>query len=153
MIGLCIRPSYDAQPAVLLETAAGPSESLSLTPENSYSYCIDDEMNVHFEPAIREIVRDIQDGVSRNFISQKFHAAVILSGVDVCRRLREKTGISTVALSGGVFQNRIVLKQIRGLLLRRDFSVLFHRLLPPNDGGIAFGQGIVARERCERGSG
>ncbi len=151
LTGLCSRPSYDAQPAVLLETAAGPMESFSLSPKNTYSYGIDNEMNVHFEPAIREIVRDMREGISRNFISQKFHAAVILSGVDVCRRLREKTGISTVALSGGVFQNRTVLKLIRRLLSKHGFLVLFNRLLPPNDGGIAFGQGIVARERLGKG--
>jgi len=151
LIGLCVQPSYDAQPAVLLETAAGPPEALSLSPENAYSYSIDDGMNLHFEPAIREIVSDMQGGSSRNFISQKFHAAVILSGVDVCRRLRKKTGINTIALSGGVFQNRIILKLIRRLLSDNNFSVLFHRLMPPNDGGISFGQGIVARRRCGRG--
>jgi hydrogenase maturation protein HypF len=66
-------------------------------------------------------------------------------------RIRDIHGIDTVALSGGAFQNRILLVLCVRELERAGFSVLVHTQVPPNDGGIALGQGVVALTLMERG--
>lgn len=140
LLGLCRVPSYDAQGAVLLETAAHDPEKL----DGSYPYSVDDNMIVHFEPMIRKIVEDIIDGKSLEEVSRRFHATVIEACVKVCIKIKGKTGINKVALGGGCFQNKILLKHFTNRLEGEGFSVYVPILLPPNDGGIAFGQGIVA---------
>lgn len=147
LLGLCTKPAYDAQGAILLETEACGFEQL-LAP---YSYTIDSKGVLHFEQMIREIVDDIKKEVSGKIISQKFHSTIILSGVEMGRRIREETGIGTVALSGGVFQNRYMIRYFIQQLKEDGFSVLFHSLVPPNDGGISLGQGIVALNRLRGG--
>lgn len=147
LLGLCRLPSYDAQGAVLLETAAHDPEKL----ENPYPYFIDDNLIVHFEPMIRNIVKDIIDGRSRVEVSRRFHATVVESGVDICIRIKEHKGINKVALSGGCFQNRILLKHFTSRLVDKGFLVYVPTLLPPNDGGISFGQGIVALSLIGKG--
>jgi hydrogenase maturation protein HypF len=62
----------------------------------------------------------------------------------VCERIRESEGVSTVALSGGTFQNMLLLTQTTGLLEEKDFVVYRHQRVPTNDGGLALGQAILA---------
>ena len=64
--------------------------------------------------------------------------------VGICAKIRSQTGLETVALSGGVFQNRLLLRLCDEALQQRGFTVLRHSLVPPNDGGIALGQAIYA---------
>ena len=69
--------------------------------------------------------------------------------VSACEKAREETGIYTVALSGGVYQNRLLLDYSVTMLEKRGFHVLRHHLLPPNDGGISLGQAVAAmRSMC-----
>jgi hydrogenase maturation protein HypF len=148
LLGLCVKPLYDAQGAILLETEAHGLEDLG----EPYPYSMAPGLVLHFEPMIRSIVRDVVNEVSSKNIARRFHITVILSGVEVCKKIREKTGIELVALAGGVFQNRIVLKHFIRLLERNGFSVLINSLVPPNDGGISFGQGVAALKLMEGGS-
>ena len=62
---------------------------------------------------------------------------------DVCQQIRATTGLETVALSGGVYQNRLLLRITRALLRTADFEVLVHEKVPPNDGGLALGQAAI----------
>ena len=64
--------------------------------------------------------------------------------VEMCRLIAKETNINQVALSGGVFQNRLLLKLATTALEREGFSVLTHKLVPCNDGGISLGQAVVA---------
>ena len=64
-------------------------------------------------------------------------------------RTMEETGLRTAALSGGVFQNRLLLDLVRSELEEAGFRVLIHSLLPPNDGGIALGQAVAAMYRLQ----
>lgn len=148
LLGLCRVPSYDAQGAVLLETAACNPDDLG----EPYPYFVSDNMFLHFEPMIRRIVEDIRGGRMVRHIAGKIHATVVASGVEMCKRIGMETGIRKVALSGGCFQNRILLKHFIRELENGGFSVLVHSLLPPNDGGVSFGQGIVALSLLERGT-
>jgi hydrogenase maturation protein HypF len=148
LLGLCVKPLYDAQGAILLETEAHGLDELV----EPYPYYLDPDLVLHFRPMIHSIVRDIVNGVSSKNIARRFHLTVILSGVEVCKKLREKTGIEVVALGGGVFQNRLVLEHFIRVLERNGFSVLINSLVPPNDGGISLGQGVAALKLMEGGS-
>jgi hypothetical protein len=85
-------------------------------------------------------------------IARRFHSTVVRAVADSCVKIRHSRGIGTVALSGGAFQNRILLGFCSQELEKAGFSVLLHALVPPNDGGIALGQGVVALTLMKRGS-
>jgi hydrogenase maturation protein HypF len=151
ILGLCARPSYDAQGAVLLETAAGEMTSL----DDPYPFRVGEDGEVVFGAMIREIAGELAarrgaDGVTKR-IARRFHSTVVRAAVVSCVRIRDARGTGTVALSGGAFQNRILLGLCARELEGEGFSVLVHARVPPNDGGIALGQGLAALTRMERG--
>jgi len=94
-------------------------------------------------PVLRSIVRELQGGIPPAVISARFHTAVADCAVSICDRLRGETGIQRVALTGGVFQNVLLLQLTKARLLHSDFEVLTHRIVPPNDGGLALGQAVI----------
>ncbi|MEW2043349.1 carbamoyltransferase HypF, partial [Streptomyces sp. NPDC005534] len=77
-------------------------------------------------------------------VARRFHRAVVALVQEVCAVARDRTGIRTVALSGGVFCNALLTEGCGTVLERDGFTVLRHRRVPPNDGGLALGQLIVA---------
>lgn len=95
-------------------------------------------------PVIHAVVRDVRAGVPPELIAARFHAAVAALTVELAELCRHRTGLGVVALGGGVFQNAVLLEAVQRGLGERDFTVLRPRLLPPNDGGIAFGQLLIA---------
>jgi hydrogenase maturation protein HypF len=82
--------------------------------------------------------------VAREVIAARFHNAVVTLIADGCALLRERTGLGVVALSGGVFQNLLLLKGAAVRLESMNFRVLLHSRVPCNDGGISLGQAVVA---------
>ena len=90
------------------------------------------------------IVQDIKNKVSVSLISLKFHNAVAQIITRMCKLIAKETEMTQVALSGGVFQNRLLLKLATAALQREDFKVLTHHLVPCNDGGISLGQAVIA---------
>jgi hydrogenase maturation protein HypF len=140
LVGLCKKPTYDAQGAILLEKEAGGMKKMT----DPYLYEIEGQGILNFGPVISEIVKDIINGSPVETISRKFHSTVILSGVEMCEKIKNMKGIKKVVLSGGVFQNRIMLGHFKDQLEKRGFDVLINILVPPNDGGISLGQGVVA---------
>jgi hydrogenase maturation protein HypF len=97
---------------------------------------------------VRSVVADVDRGESVSRISGRFHAALAAAIAESCRRLREHTGLATVALSGGCFQNRRLTEHAARLLDSLGFDVLLHARVPPGDGGIALGQAAVAAWRA-----
>jgi hydrogenase maturation protein HypF len=79
-------------------------------------------------------------------LAADFHTTMAAAIHEMVRRLSRLTGVHKVALSGGVFQNMTLLRQVYGVL-EKDFTVLLNRKVPPNDGGLALGQAVIARER------
>ena len=77
----------------------------------------------------------------------QFHAAVIRMTVEICEKIRSKTGENTVALSGGVFANRILLRGCIGYLRKKGFMIYWNESVPSNDGGISLGQAFLAGMR------
>lgn len=100
---------------------------------------------------VRCAVDDLVRGVSPDRIAARFHNGLADAVVRAARTLRERTGLDTVALSGGVFQNLVLLDRTVSGLRQARFRVLVHEQVPPNDGGICLGQAAVAAARDRAG--
>lgn len=137
IIGLRHHVSYHAQAAVMLEQAAQRADE-----EGLYAFKIEESL-IDFRPMIKEIVKDKRSGVPTDAIAKKLHNTIIEIIISLSESLRNETGINTVALSGGVFQNGIILGGAFDKLKERGFTPLIHQIVPPNDGGISLGQ-VVA---------
>ncbi len=135
--------TYEGQAAIELEQMAEPDAGTGYIASVS-----DDEIpRVWAADLIRSVVADRSAGVHRAVIAGRFHHGVARLIVDMCDRLRERHGLGTVALSGGVFQNVFLLRLSAAMLSESGFDVLTHRQVPPNDGGISLGQAVVAAAR------
>jgi hydrogenase maturation protein HypF len=90
------------------------------------------------------LLADLQAGVPVSEMSARFHATTAKIIVRTCQRIAKESGLRTVALSGGVFQNRRLLAAAVVGLQAVGFDVLFHRQVPTNDGGLSLGQAVIA---------
>jgi hydrogenase maturation protein HypF len=99
---------------------------------------------VDTEPLVRAIVADLQRGVSPATIARRFHTAIVQMVVDTCQHIRAERGLGRVVLSGGVFANAILSREIPERLAAHGFSVFQHRGVPPHDGGLCLGQLAIA---------
>lgn len=97
---------------------------------------------------IRAVVADLRAGVEVPTIAARFHAGVAGAIADACRRTRAAWGLETVVLSGEIFQNALLVERTVTRLETDGFRVLTHVRVPPNDGGISFGQAVVAGARA-----
>ena len=93
------------------------------------------------------LVDDLLNGRCIGEISHRFHTTLVFLFSDLCHTIREETGIDRVVLSGGVFQNAFMLKELDNALSNRNFRVYSHTTVPCNDGGISLGQAAVAAAR------
>jgi hydrogenase maturation protein HypF len=101
---------------------------------------------------VRAVVEDLRAGAPVPLVAGRFHNGLACTIVEVCGAIRDRHGLSTVALSGGVFQNVLLAERaVRGLE-EIGFRVLTHMRVPCNDGGISFGQAAVAAARDRRPS-
>jgi len=94
-------------------------------------------------PVMAALAADVRAGVPAAVIAAKFHAALADTTVRLLLHLRAETGVSVVALSGGVFQNTALLGLVADGLNKAGFTVLTHEKTPPNDGGLALGQAVI----------
>ncbi len=135
---------YEGQAAVELEMAAYKE---SPEDDQSYPYHItaEGEMKiVSLADLLSAIIKELAQGVSPGKISLKFHNTIARMTGEMCRLLAGETGIDRVALSGGVFQNRLLLRKTVKLLEDGGSEVFTHRQAPCNDGGISLGQAVIA---------
>lgn len=109
-------------------------------------------IRIDFRPIIRGVVTDAARGIDPAMISAKFHAALIHLFTDLAQTLGRQTGLKRIALSGGVFQNRILTRGLTQSLAAKGFEVLTHAQVPCNDGGISLGQAVAAAALLEKGS-
>ncbi len=136
---------YDGQAAIELEMQAHRYAGA----EASGRYCFgieraDDAHLVKMAPVLDAILRDMTAGTPVPLIAASLHEAVAEMTVNMCSLIAEDTGIRTVALSGGVFQNRILLETIPARLTEAGFQVLRHVHMPSNDGCVSLGQATIA---------
>ncbi|HRL12641.1 MAG TPA: hypothetical protein PKX07_12225, partial [Aggregatilineales bacterium] len=145
LLGICHATSYEGQAAIELEAAVDPVEIES----GAYRFSLDDGPAIDPAGVLAQILADLGAGVPAGRIAARFHQAVAALIADVCARLASQHGLREVALSGGVFQNVILLGRTLTLLRAAGFDVLTHQLVPPNDGGLALGQAVIACARAD----
>ena len=136
--------TYEAQAAIEFEALIDAAEV------GTYGFAIserDDLLVVDPAPVLQSVVNDVRAGEPTGTIAARFHRSVAAMIVETAERIRTRTGLTTVGLSGGVFQNVTLTHATRAALIERDFEVLVHRLVPPNDGGLALGQAVIAAAR------
>ncbi len=90
------------------------------------------------------ILHDLRAEVPADAIAARFHNTIAHMIVQMCDRISEETGLQQVALSGGCFQNRLLLTKATSMLREADFEILTHHQVPCNDGGVSLGQAVVA---------
>lgn len=148
LLGLRAAASFEGQAAMELEMAA--AEGI----EDFYGCAIDDSADpvvVDFSPAFRGMVDDILGGRGAGLIAAKFHNTVAEAARATVSRIREKTGLDRVFLSGGVFQNAYLSDRLGAMLEDDGLKVFRHGRVPPNDGGISLGQAVVAARSLMKG--
>ncbi len=146
IIGLRSRVDFEGQAAMELETCAeGAYAGAHVLPFETRQQ--GDAVVLDLSGTIREIVERTAAGASREQLAGAFHATLVEAIGRMVKEIGDKTGIGRVALSGGCFQNRILLGEVLGRLETMGFEVLIHRRVPTNDGGIALGQAVSAGSR------
>ena len=100
---------------------------------------------------VKEVAERKLAGENSNQLALHFHRRLAGMIVSACEKAIEETGINTVALRGGVYQNKLLLDYSVTMLEERGFHVLRHHLLPPNDGGISLGQAVAAMRSLQKG--
>lgn len=141
MLGLRQEITFEAQAAMDLEQVADPSE------KGLYPFVVSGE-EVDMRPMIAAVTRD--HGIAT--IAAKFHNTLAEMIAVVCEGIRAGDALHRVCLSGGVFQNAMLLERTAGRLSERGFDVITHSRVPASDGGIALGQAAIAAERIRRGN-
>jgi hydrogenase maturation protein HypF len=144
-VGLRGTVNFEAQAAIELEMAARDSTS-----EAAYPMDLDWQgatWQIGTKPLFDWLLRDIRKQVSVADMSRKFHNGLALVLLDVAERIREKTGLNRVCLSGGCFLNTLLLETMLAELRERSFEVFFHSEVPAGDGGISLGQAVIAAHR------
>jgi hydrogenase maturation protein HypF len=137
LTGFGDRLGFEGQAAMELEFAAAPGIL------DCYKYRIRDGTPyiIDWEPMLRQIIDDVRSGIQRGIISAKFHNTLAAMIVDIAQRIGEPK----VVLTGGCFQNRLLTERTVERLAEAGFCAYWHQRVPPNDGGIAFGQAIAGR--------
>ncbi|MFF7309008.1 carbamoyltransferase HypF [Streptomyces sp. NPDC008137] len=140
LVGVCHRAGYEAQAALELEAAAAAAWG-----EGTSAYDFGFTAGTYDPaPVLNALVADLRRGTPAPVLAARFHRAVARAVTEICRRARQDTGLATVALSGGVFANALLEEECARLLSENGFAVLRHGEVPPNDGGLALGQLVVA---------
>ena len=144
--GVRDRISYEGQAAIELEQRVDPTET------GGYDASVAGGV-LSGADLVRAAAADVLRGVPTGAVAARFHRGLADGLVALVERARDGSGLSTVALSGGVVQNVVLLTLLTDRLAARGFTVLTHSRVPPNDAGISLGQAVVAaardRGRCE----
>lgn len=148
LCGVGNRASYEGQAAIRLEQMARLTDDGGRYPVELGG---DGPILIEPGPLIGAVVADLESGIGPDRVAWRFHRWVADVVGAVCDRLRAETGLTTVALTGGVFQNRLLVELAAPGLRETGFEVLTHRQVPPNDGGIALGQVVVGRAHLDSG--
>jgi hydrogenase maturation protein HypF len=148
LLGVCREVTYDAQAAIELESLVDAGV------RRAYPYDVRSDggrLVVDAAPAVRALAADALAGVAPSECAAAFHNTVVSFCVEAAGAVARERGIKTIALSGGVFQNRFLLRSLDRALESRGLRVLLNREVPANDGGVSLGQAVVAAWRLARG--
>lgn len=142
MVGVRSRVSYEGQAAIELEALAEKADT-----DTVYPYAIAstaDGLVLDMRLMLQGVIVDLKGAEPRSLIARRFHNTIARATTDLCEKIRTASGNNRVVLSGGSFQNKLLTEGIFSGLVDKGFEVFTHRLVPPNDGGLALGQAVVA---------
>ncbi len=143
LLGVRHRIAYEAQAAIELEILA--TEGRHPVPERErLTFAVDDAGVLDYRPVIKGIVAGVRAGTSAERLAYRFHLAVADAIAERIERLRHDAVVPLVGLTGGVFQNVLLLRESVTRLTASGVDTLTHRHVPPNDGGLSLGQAVVA---------
>ncbi len=148
LIGLKDEVDFEGQAAIELESICRPQY------KDNYNYHLDKEAGcwvVNSREMFQEIIKDLESNTPLSKIATQFHNTIADFILSICVKIREDSAINGVALSGGVFQNSVLLTETIKKLKKSRFKVLIHKKLPPNDACISLGQAIVADTQIKSG--
>jgi hydrogenase maturation protein HypF len=137
------RATYEAQAAIEFEAILDAEEG------DAYHFKLNGN-EIDYRNLVCEVVKDVRRNLAKPIISARFHNAVADLILQLSLQYRKSLSLNKIALSGGCFQNVALLKKSVNLLKQNDFEVLTHRLVPPNDGGLALGQAVIAAKRFHK---
>jgi len=134
---------YEAQAAIELEMRAcdAPGET------GVYPFALaeeDDVSIIKVRDLLAAVISDIKNKTPQAVVAARFHHTIAEMITEVCKKISSQTGLKAVALSGGVFQNRLLSGEAARRLESAGLTVYTHRQVPPNDGGISLGQVVIA---------
>lgn len=150
MLGLCRQSTFEGEAATALEFCAegwqGDAPSLGERPLVLQGL---GGLQLNTPALVRRIGDGLAAGRPTAELAYGFHAGLAAQAAAACVQLRKTRGLAAVALSGGVFQNKLLTRLTRDKLEEQGFTVLLHHLVPPNDGGLSLGQAVIASVRLE----
>ena len=140
LIGVRQTISYEAQAAIELEGLVDRAES-------GYYPFIIEASEINLQPLLSALLDDLREGVSPSIMAARFHNTIAHLSLSLTELIRQKYHINQFVLSGGVWQNQVLLEKTLDLFYKNNLTPLIHRQTPPNDGCVAFGQAMIAAYR------
>lgn len=151
ILGICGTATYEGEPAIELEAAAwhalGSRTVRPIDYQSGIPTSVDDSTILDSQPLIEALLEGIEAGASPDRLALGFHIVIARASARIASEICAREGIDTVALSGGVFMNRLLLRLLTRELKDAGLAVLVPCTVPVNDGCIAYGQAAVARAR------
>lgn len=144
LLNIVRHSSYHAEAPMRLEAIADENV-------NEF-YSFDIKGIISFKKTFEEIISDLQSNIPISVISGKFHQTIVEVIFQTAKKIKTDLKINKVVLSGGTFQNRILLEKTENLLAKNGFEVFSHSRVPSNDGGIALGQLVIAAKKRQSGN-
>lgn len=143
LIGVRNECTYEAQAAMEMEVLSKPF----LLAARCYPYVVDETQDatiIRLHALLQAIVKEVRANELIGQIAANFHKTIAKIAIDLCRHARGSAGLNEVVLSGGVWQNQILLNLVRDGLRQDGFVVYSHKQVPTNDGGLSLGQAVIA---------
>ncbi len=151
VLGICGQATYEGEPAIELEAAAWRAlggKTVRLDGNHTGAFMSTDGSPIlNPQPLIEALLDGIEAGAPADRLALDFHVAIARSSARIARKICAREGLDTVALSGGVFMNRLLLQLLTHELKDAGLAVLVPHAAPVNDGCIAYGQAAIARAR------
>ena len=134
----------EASTALMYHAELFEKENKGIVPNyNKYDKLLSNDGRLNTSEYAASLAERRLNGGDKNALAYEFHAVLADMAAAACGEVRKRTNINICALSGGVFQNRLLVRLVKQRLEEKDFKVLLHSLVPPNDGGLALGQAAV----------
>jgi len=147
LCGLGLRPTFEGQPAMELEFVAGDTVATLPYPME----VAPGSLELDPAPALLGVLTDMAAGEEPAVVAARFQAGLVLGLARLCSLAAEHSGVDQVALGGGCFQNRFLTRELSAALDGQGLTVFLPRQVPPNDGGVAYGQSVVHACRLNEG--